>query len=95
MKTNVLLYADDACLVADGPASGQHLLSQVESWLHWSGMVAKIPKCFALAIRASNALRYDPGLQLNCQNIPFIGKRSVKFLGGPNQYMRTQEESTV
>ena len=46
-------------------------------------MVAKIPERFALAIKASNALRYDPALQLNGQNIPFIGKRSVKFLGGP------------
>ena len=95
VKTNVLLYADDACLVADGPASGQHLLSQVESWLHWSGMVAKIPKCFALAIRASNALRYDPGLQLKAIHWQVV--RQVPWWAhiSTNQYMQTQEESTV
>ena len=30
VTTNLLLYADDTCLIADGPASCQHLLLQVE-----------------------------------------------------------------
>ena len=83
LKTNVLLYADDICLVADGPASGQHLLSTVEQWLHWSGMLAKIPKCCSMAIKSSSAVRYDPCLQLGGQAIPFIANKSIKFLGGP------------
>ena len=33
LTTNLLLYADDACIVANGPASGQLLLSHVERWL--------------------------------------------------------------
>ena len=83
LKTNVLLYADDICLVADGPASGQYLLSTVEQWLHWSGMAAKIPKCCSIAINSSSAVRYDPGLQLGGQAIPFIANKSIRFLGGP------------
>ena len=83
ISTSVLLYADDVCLVSDGPASGQHLLSQVERWLHWSGMTAKIPKCFSLAIRASSAKRFDPNLKLAGQVIPSTGSKSIKFLGGP------------
>ena len=83
VTTNVLLYADDACLVADGAASCQLLLSLVESWLQWSGMIAKIPKCFCLAIQASTAKRFDPGLILHGQKIPFIGSKSITFLGGP------------
>ena len=43
VTTNVLLYADDTCLIADGPASCQRLLLQVERWLNWSGMSVKIP----------------------------------------------------
>ena len=42
ISTNVLLYADDTCLVADGPARCQHLLTCVEQWLHWTGMAAKV-----------------------------------------------------
>ena len=78
-----VLYADDACLVADGAASCQLLLSLVESWLQWSGMMVKIPKCFSLAIQASTTKRFDPGLILHGQKIPFIGSKSIKFLGGP------------
>ena len=39
------------------PASGQHLLTQVGKWLDWTGMRAKIPKCYSLAIQASTAKR--------------------------------------
>ena len=82
-STNVLLYADDTCLVADGPASCQYLLSQVERWLQWTGMTAKVPKCFTLSIQASTAKRFNPHLRLHNQTIPFIGDTSIKFLGGP------------
>ena len=83
LSTNVLLYADDVCLLADGPAGAQLLLSQVERWLEWSGMRAKIVKCSALAIAASSARRFDPTLSLNGQAIHFAGSSPVRFLGGP------------
>ena len=63
ISTNVLLYADDTCLVADGPASCQHLLTCVEQWLLWTGMAAKVPKCFSLGIQSSTAKRFDPNFQ--------------------------------
>ena len=85
ITTNVLLYADDTCLVADGPASSQQLLDQVEKWLQWTGMSAKVPKCFSLALQSSTSKRYNPDLHLQDQAIPFIGDRSIKFLGGPIQ----------
>ena len=81
--TNALLYADDVCLVADGPGGAQLLLSQVERWLQWSGMRAKISKCFALSIKASTSKRFDPALKLEGQLIPYKGKETIRFLGGP------------
>ena len=83
VTTNVLLYADDTCLIADGPASCQRLLLQVERWLKWSGMSVKIPKCFAISIQASTAKRVNPHLQLQDKPIPPVKKGSIKFLGGP------------
>ena len=85
VRTNILLYADDTCLVANGPASCQHLLSQMERWLQWTGMTAKVSKCFTLGIQPSTAKRIDPHLHLQNENIPFIGDRSIRFLGGPIQ----------
>ena len=43
---NVLQYADDTCLVADGPSSCQRLLDRVDEWLDWTGMKVKVPKCY-------------------------------------------------
>ena len=50
----VLQYANDTCLIADGPASCQRMLEKVESWLQWTGMGAKVPKCHCLTIKASS-----------------------------------------
>ena len=80
---NVLQYADDTCLVANGPASCQMMLQKVEGWLEWTGMKAKVPKCFSLAIAASTGKRYDPKLQLSGRVIPFIAEDTIKFLGAP------------
>ena len=80
-SVHLLQYADDTCLVADGPSSGQKLLRQVEQWLQWSGMKAKVPKCHSLGIRSSSGCLFDPALILHNQQIPFIGSTSVKFLG--------------
>ena len=46
-------------------------------------MRTKVTKCHSFAIQASTGTRYDPKLHLNGQNIPFIGNKTLKFLGGP------------
>ena len=46
-------------------------------------MRAKVTKYHSLAIQASTGKRYDPKLHLNEENIPFIGNKTLKFLGGP------------
>ena len=78
---HLLQYADDTCLVADGPSSCRELLKQVERWLQWSGMKAKVPKCHSLGIRSSTGRPFDPCLTLNNQHIPFISNNPIKFLG--------------
>ena len=37
-KINLLQYADDTSLLADGPSSCHQLLKATEQWLSWSGM---------------------------------------------------------
>ena len=76
-----LQYADDTCLVADGPSSCQELLNHVDRWLLWSGMREKVPKCYSLTLQASTARLYDPKLTLQGATVPFIGNNPVKFLG--------------
>ena len=80
---NVLQYADDTCLVANGLASCQRMLGKVAAWLEWTGMKVKLPKCHSLAIKASSGRRYDPKLQLCGKIVPFVGDNTIKFLGGP------------
>ena len=80
-QVHLLQYADDTCLVANGPAACQELLGQFELWLHWSGMTAKVPKCFSLGIKSSTGRPFDPFLSLQNQEIPFIHNRAIKFLG--------------
>ena len=80
-RTNLLQYADDTSLLADGPSSCQTLLTVIEAWLSWSGMKANVPKCVCLAIQASTAKPYDPKLTLDGQQIPFIGDTTFHFLG--------------
>ena len=78
----ILQYADDTCLVSDGPASCQKLLDLTDLWLGWSGMEAKIPKCQCMAIKASSGKVYDPNLTLSGAHLPFIGNQPTRFLGG-------------
>ena len=80
-SVHLLQYADDTCLVANGPSSCQELLNQVERWLQWSGMKAKVPKCHSLGVRSSTGRPFDPSLTLNNLPIPFIGNTPIKFLG--------------
>lgn len=79
--TNLLQYADDTCLIADGPASCQRLLDIVDRWLKWAHMKAKVPKCCCLALRSSSSQPFDPKLSLSGTPIPYIGNGSIKFLG--------------
>ena len=74
-------YADDTCLIGDGPASCKKLLEGIERWLDWSGMKVKVPKCHTLALRASTAKAYDPKLNLYGQPIHFLGNQPIRFLG--------------
>ncbi len=80
-QINLLQYADDTCLVADGPAACQCLLNTTNEWLQWSGMRAKVPKCHSLPIQSYSGRTEDPQLRINDQPIPFIGSTSIKFLG--------------
>ena len=82
-STNLLQYADDTSLIADGPSSCRSLLAATESWLTWSGMKANVPKCVSLAIHSSSGKPYDPELTLNGGPIPYIGDSTFRFLGPP------------
>ena len=79
-RVNILQYADDTCLVANSPASCQHLLNITAEWLWWSGMVAKVPKCQCVSLRASSGRLEDPHLSLAGVPIPFT-TGPVRFLG--------------
>ena len=78
---SLLQYADDTCIVADSPASAQHLLNMVESWLTWAGMKAKSSKCHSLALEGSSGKLVDPHLSISDESIPYTGDKPVKFLG--------------
>ena len=82
-RVNLLQYADDTCLIGDGPASCQALLTKTEQWLEWARMKAKVPKCASLAFQASTGRGYDPSLRLQGDTIPFIGNSTFRFLGAP------------
>lgn len=72
---HLLQYADDTCLISEGPASCQELIRQVEKWLQWTGMQAKPAKCHSLGIRASSGASFDPGLSISDQPIQFINNQ--------------------
>ena len=82
-KTNLLQYADDTSLIADGPSSCRTLLAATDTWLEWSGMRANVPKCVTMAIQSSTGGAYNPELSLSGQSIPFIGSSVFRFLGSP------------
>ena len=82
-RTNLLQFADDTSLIADGPSSCQTLLSATDAWLDWSGMKANVSKCVSLAVRASSGEAFDPKLALSSEPIPYIGTSTFRFLGAP------------
>ena len=79
-KVNVLQYADDTCLVADSPASCQHLLTLSSDWLQWANMKAKVPKCHCLSLKGSTSRLSNPHLTLDGVEVPF-SQSAVRFLG--------------
>ena len=88
-QVNILQYADDTCLIAESPASCQHLLSMVSGWLQWAGMTAKVPKCHCLSLQGSTGKVVDPRLQLNGMSIPYT-TNAVRFLGIQVQVPQTE-----
>ena len=80
-SVGLLQYADDTCLVTDGPESCREMLLRTESWLKWSGLHAKVSKCRCVALQASTGHVVDSDLHLEGQKIPFIGHQPVRFLG--------------
>ena len=77
---NSLQYADDACIVSDGTTACQCLLDMTDAWLQWSGMKAKVPKCYCLAVCGSSGRLYDPAFRTSGQAISFLGSSPIKFL---------------
>ena len=77
---NLLQYADDTCLIGNSPASCQHLVNTMNTWLQWSGMEAKLPKCTSLGLQATTGKAIHPNLSLDDQLIPYT-PNGLKFLG--------------
>ena len=78
-------YADDTCLVSNGPSSCTELLRTTEKWLKWSGMRPAVKKCQCVSIQGSTGRVVDPGLTLSGEKIPYVGSKPVHFLGGTIQ----------
>ncbi len=85
---NLLQYADDTCVIADSAVGCQHLLTMTKQWLAWSGMRAKVPKCYSLGIHGSTGSTFNPNLKLVGETLPFVGNNTFKFLGLPIQVPR-------
>ena len=85
---NHLQYADDNCLIGDGPASCQALLSKTEQWLEWARMKAKVTKCGSLAFQASTNQGYDPSPEAPRRHLPLYWRLHLSFPWSPNHYPR-------
>ena len=46
-------------------------------------MRAKVQKCHSLALQGYTGHTIDPKLTLSGQSIPFMGNKTIKFLGLP------------
>ena len=63
-QVNLLQYADDTCILANSPASAQHLLDMTSDWLQRSGVKAKVTKCHLLAVAGSSGNSLTPSSKL-------------------------------
>ena len=90
-RINLLQYADDSCIIADGPASCQKLLDIVDRWLKWAHMKAKVPKCCCLVFRSSSSKPFDPKLSLSESSIaiPYVGTAQSNSLASRSLYLLT------
>ena len=70
ISINHLLYADYVCIISKSPAGCQHLLNQVQRWLHWAQFKIKVLKCRSMALQASTGKSVDPSLSISDQIIP-------------------------
>ena len=89
----LLQYADDTCLISNGPASCKQMLKLTEEWLKWSGRKPKVGKCQCVALESSSSKLSDPNLALAGEKIPFVGKSPVHFLGGTIQISTDQQQA--
>ena len=62
---NLLMYADDVCVISNSPEGCQHLLNLVQRWLEWSCLKAKVEKCCSMSVQASTGRRVNSGLSLS------------------------------
>ena len=79
----VLQYADDTCLTANSKANCQAMLRTTGKWLDWSLLKAKVPKCAAISICGQTGKTRNPHLVLSNAKIPYLGNKSMSFLGLP------------
>ena len=86
LTSNQRAYADDLTLIAKDPKSAEDMLHTFERFLSWSvTMKAKPAKCRSLAFgktpETSTMSPFDPELTIHGEQIPFIHKEPMKFLG--------------
>ena len=79
----VLQYAYDTCLTANSKADYQVMLHTTEKWLDWSLLKAKVPKCAVISICGQTGKTSNPHLVLSNAKIPYLGNKSMSFLGIP------------
>ena len=87
----LLQYADDSCLVSNGPSSCNQFLRITEAWMKWSGLKPAVNKCQCVSLESSSDHVVDPNLSLIGDKIPFVGREPVHFLGGTIQIPSSQQ----
>ena len=85
---NHLQYADDTCLIGDGLAACQALLSKTQWWLQWAGIKAKVPKCASLAFQASTGKGYKPLADSPRRRYPVHWRVNLSFPRGTHFNLR-------
>ena len=80
----LLLFADDAALVANSVQNLQKLCKQTDAFLLWSKIEPKVIKCRSLAFkkRPTNGF-FDPNIAIGGEKVPYGGDNEIKFLGLP------------
>ena len=82
----MLQYADDMCYTANSDKRCQEMLNVTNIQLNWSQMEPKCLKCRALSLQTrcpQNNHFSNPQLTLGDEEIPFLGDKTISFLGMP------------